>query len=260
MFGAIAGRYDLLNTLLSFSAHKWWRRVALRRCALRPGMTALDVGAGTADMALGMAARVGPEGQVLGVDFCEPMLRVGARKVAARGLDGRVRLLAGDAQALPLADGSVDAAVTAFVLRNVTDVPRTFREMARVTRPGGMVVSLELSRPASPLLRRLYYLYFYRVLPRIGGMLSRKDAYTYLPNSLTDFHSPEELAEMMRAAGLEEVRALRLTGGIVAVHAGRVPGGSLPPTAEEPHGIEPGGAAAREGAGDDDLRGALGGA
>jgi len=220
MFGAIAGRYDLLNSVLSLCTHKWWRRVALCQCGLCPGMTALDVGAGTADMAIGMAARVGPAGRVIGVDFCEPMLRVGAGKLDARGLSGGVQLVSGDAQALPLAGDSVDAAITAFVLRNVTDVQRTFCEMARVTRPGGMVVSLELSRPSSGLLRRFYYLYFYRVLPRIGGLLSRKDAYTYLPNSLTDFHSVDELSEMMRRAGLRDVRALPLMGGIAAVHVG----------------------------------------
>ncbi|NLC57678.1 MAG: class I SAM-dependent methyltransferase [Armatimonadetes bacterium] len=224
MFGTIAGRYDLLNSLLSFQMHKWWRRVALRECRLAPGMVALDVGAGTADMALGMAARVGATGHVVGIDFCEPMLRLGVEKVARRGLAARVQLAVGDAQMLPLADESVDAAITAFVLRNVVDVPRTFAEMARVTRPGGRVVSLELARPASPLFGRIYDLYFHRVLPRIGGLLSSKEAYTYLPNSLTGFHSVETLAAMMRAAGLQEVKVLRLTGGIVAVHVGRKPG------------------------------------
>lgn len=222
MFGAIAGRYDLLNSILSFNTHKWWRRVALRQCRLQPGMAALDVGAGTADMAIGMAAQVGPAGTVLGVDFCEPMLQVGAGKLAARRLADRIHLAAGDAQALPLSSNCVDASITAFVLRNVTDVQQTFREMARVTRPGGRVVSLELSRPSSPLLRSLYYLYFYRALPFVGGLLSRKEAYTYLPNSLTHFHSVEELAEMMRRAGLEDVRVIRLMGGIAAVHAGVV--------------------------------------
>ncbi len=222
MFGAIAGRYDLLNSVLSLYTHKWWRRIALRECGLRPGMTALDVGAGTADMALGIAARIGPEGRVIGVDFCEPMLQVGLAKVQARGLSERIHLLGGDAQAIPLADNCVDASVTAFVLRNVTDVQSTFAEMARVTRPGGMVVSLELARPSSALFRRLYFFYFYRVLPFVGGMLSKKEAYTYLPNSLTDFHSVQELVEMMRRAGLDDVRVLRPTGGIVAVHVGCV--------------------------------------
>lgn len=221
MFGAIAGRYDLLNSVLSFQMHKWWRKAALRQCRLRSGMTALDVGAGTADMAIGMAAQVGRDGRVVGVDFCEPMLRVGVPKLRARGLTEQVHLMSGDAQAIPLQDHSVDASITAFVLRNVTDVQRTFDEMTRVTRPGGMVVSLELSKPDAPLFRALYYLYFYRVLPIIGGLFSRKEAYTYLPNSLTGFHSVRELAAMMERAGLKEVRVIRLMGGIAAIHAGR---------------------------------------
>lgn len=220
MFGAIAGRYDLLNSVLSLWVHRWWRRAALRECRLAPGMTALDLGTGTADMALGIAARVGETGRVVGVDFCEPMLRVGAAKVSARGLQQRVHLVAGDAQALPLADASVDVAVTAFVLRNVVDVPRTFAEMARVTRPGGRVVSLELSRPRSPAFRRVYDLYFHHLLPRIGGLLSNREAYSYLPNSLVGFHSVEALAEMMRGAGLRDVRIVPLTGGIATLHIG----------------------------------------
>ncbi|MDH7569975.1 MAG: ubiquinone/menaquinone biosynthesis methyltransferase, partial [Armatimonadota bacterium] len=190
MFGAIAGKYDLLNSLLSLSLHKGWRRVALRQCRLSAGMTAVDVGAGTADMAIGMARRVGPSGRVVGVDFCEPMLRVGARKLRARGLSSQVLLVNGDAQALPLADNSVDASVTAFVLRNVSDVSLTLREMARVTRPGRPVVCLELSMPRSTLFRALYHCYFCRVLPCVGGFLSRKEAYHYLPNSVVHFFPP----------------------------------------------------------------------
>lgn len=225
MFGAIAGRYDLLNSVLSLWTHKWWRRIALRACRLQLGMTALDVGAGTADMAIGMAVQVGPSGQVIGVDFCEPMLRVGAVKVAASKEKGHacapVHLVTGDAQALPLADNLADATLSAFMLRNVTDAAGAFREMARVTRPGGTVVALDLARPSFPPLRALYYLYFYHILPCIGGLLSDRKAYTYLPNSLTAFHSVADLAAMMRDAGLQDVRVLRPTGGIVAIHVGR---------------------------------------
>ncbi len=230
MFARIAPRYDLLNTLLSAGTHKWWRRTALRACRLRPGMTALDVGAGTGDMAIGMARQVGPQGRVIGVDFCEPMLARGQAKLRARGLEGSVLLTGGDAQSLPLRDTSVDAAVMAFVLRNVADVELALCEMARVVRPGGTVVVLELGRPRGVLLRAVYETYFHRILPRVAALLSHKDAYTYLPDSVAAFHSPEEVAAMMARAGLEEVRFRLLMGGVATLHVG-VAGG---PTGRRP--------------------------
>lgn len=221
LFGSIAHRYDCLNHLISLGMHRWWRRVALRECALLPGMTVLDVGAGTADMALRMAGQVGPTGRVVAIDFCEPMLRVGAAKVAARGLEGRVHLVAGDALEIPLADQTVDASLSAFVLRNIPDVPRALREMTRVVRPGGRVVSLELSWPPCAFWRRAYAGYLRTVLPLVGGLFRHREAYAYVFQSLCEFPSVEVLSEMMREAGLEEVRALRLMGGVVTVHSGR---------------------------------------
>src|SRR5690242_2224658 len=205
MFAGIAHRYDLLNSVLSFNQHKAWRRKAVRLAKVQPGDTALDVCSGTGDFAIDLARTVGATGYVVGSDFCEPMLAKGRDKTV-RATGGHIDLMVADALHLPYNSCSFDCATVGFGIRNVSDVSAAFKEMTRVVRPGGRVVCLEFNRPKSPLIRAISDFYELRVLPRIGGMLSRSEAYRYLPNSIQAFQSREELAEIMRSAGLADVR------------------------------------------------------
>jgi len=224
MFGRLAPGYDRLNTVLSFGLHHRWRRIAVRQCAFPPGGRLLDVGAGTADFII---ATIGPDGPgadggtAVGVDPCEPMLRVGATKLGARGLSQRAHLVVGEAECLPVRDDSFDCATIGFTLRNVTDVDATFREMARAVKPGGRVVSLEIAKPEGWLMRPLFFFYFYRLSPWLAQAFGgERQGYEYLPDSLKAFKSRAELTDSMRRAGLVDVRVLNLTGGVVCVHVG----------------------------------------
>lgn len=220
MFAQIAPTYDRLNSILSLNVHRLWRPVAVRAAAPPPGGVVLDLATGTADLALLLAAAVGPGGLVVGTDFCEPMLRLGQAKVRRRG--GPVRLAVGAADELPFAAETFDAVTMAFALRNVPDAGHCLREMARVTRPGGWVVNLELTRPRPRLLREFYRIYQDSLMPSIGGWLSgRREAYSYLPRSIQQFPPPEAVAELFRGAGLEEVSWQSLTFGLATVHRGR---------------------------------------
>ncbi len=223
MFAQIAPTYDLLNTVLSANWHKRWRPVAVRAARLQPGARVLDVATGTADLALLLARQVGPSGLVVGADFCAPMLALGRAKLARRGCRS-VQLALATADGLPFADGTFDAVTMAFALRNVPDRPRCLAEMARVTRPGGRVVNLDLTQPASPWLQRGYRWYQDRLMPLVGGLISgRREAYAYLPQSIQEFPPPAEIAAMFRSAGLEEVSWQSLTFGLATVHSGRKP-------------------------------------
>lgn len=220
MFDRIAPKYDLLNHTLSASIDRLWRRRVVRivrRC--RP-QRILDVATGTGDLAIDLARRI-PGVQVLGVDLSEKMLDEARRKVAARGLDGRIVLDAGDAEHLALGDASVDVATVAFGVRNFGDLEAGLRELSRVIRPGGRAVVLEFSRPGNPLFRRLYEFYTYRILPRIGGMVSHdRRAYEYLPASVGEFPAPEEFMRMMAGAGFRNCRARSQSFGIAQIYIG----------------------------------------
>jgi demethylmenaquinone methyltransferase/2-methoxy-6-polyprenyl-1,4-benzoquinol methylase len=222
MFGRIAGRYDYFNSVLSMGLHHRWRRFAVRECAFPPGGHALDVAVGTGDFAIETVAR---GGTAVGVDICEPMLVEGLRKLERLGLSRRIRLVVGEAEALPVPSGRFDSATIGFGLRNVTDIDQTFAEMARAVRPGGKVVSLEISKPRNPLLRPFFFLYFYHLSPWVARALGGDaQAYHYLPNSLKAFKTREELCESMRRAGLTDVHFHDLSGGMVCVHVGTKPG------------------------------------
>ena len=221
MFGRVAHRYDLANHLLSFNIDRSWRAhtvARVREVLARPEARVLDICCGTGDLvrALQRARPAGAPGlPVLGSDFCHPML------IAARAkLEGGA-LFEADALRLPLADASLDLITVAFGFRNLANYEAGLREMRRVLRGGGVAAILEFSQPPNPLFGALYSFYSRRVLPAIGGALSgSRDAYTYLPESVRKFPAPEELAEMMRAAGFGPVEFERLTGGIVALHLG----------------------------------------
>ena len=218
MFAGIARRYDLLNSVLSFNRHKAWRRTAVKLAGLRPGDAALDVCSGTGDFAFDLREAVGPSGTVVASDFCRPMLEIGRTKI--RGNVSMVDFMVADALTLPYRSNLFDCVTVGFGIRNVSDVQRAFREMARVTRPGGRVVCLEFNRPRNALWRPIVTFYESRILPLIGGLLSRRDAYTYLQKSIQAFYSREELADMMRNAGLREVRITDLNFGSVCIHIG----------------------------------------
>lgn len=219
MFDRIAPRYDLLNRAMTAGLDGRWRQAAAAAADLAAGDRALDCCTGTGDLALALADRVTRSGEVVGVDFAEEMLVRARAKAAARG--ARIDFRPGDALDLPFADGSFDAATVAFGIRNVSDLDRGLAEMARVVRPGGRVVVLEITTPRR--LRRFYEVWFDRVVPRLGRVLGRDGAaYSYLPASVRRFPDPPALAARMAAAGLVDVRWRPLAGGIVALHHGRV--------------------------------------
>jgi demethylmenaquinone methyltransferase/2-methoxy-6-polyprenyl-1,4-benzoquinol methylase len=216
MFDRIAGFYDLMNSVMTAGLHHHWRARAADLAAVGPGDRALDVAAGTGDLAIELARRVGPEGEVVGSDFSEGMLE------RARAKSSAVRWEWADAMALPYRDGEFDAVTVGFGARNFGDLDRGLREMARVVRPGGRVVVLEITVPQKPPLSTFFSLWFDRAVPLIGRLTGDPEAYEYLPRSVKRFPDPEALAGRMAAAGLRDVRWILTAGGIIALHAGTV--------------------------------------
>lgn len=215
MFDAIAPRYDFLNHALSLGIDRRWRARAIRSLRLTGREKLLDVCTGTADIALQAEAA----GRVLGVDFAAAMLRIGLHKVRAAGQSRRVTLLRGDATALPVAAGTVDAATIAFGIRNVERPDRACAELARVMRPGARLAILEFGVPRVPGVRALYLAYFKYLLPFVGRLVSgHRAAYSYLPASVGAFPPPEAFAAMLTRAGFRDVRADPLTLGIVYLY------------------------------------------
>jgi len=214
MFASIHRTYDLLNHVLSANRDRAWRRRLREALAPAPSDLALDVCTGTADQALELAGWVR---RVVACDFVLPMVARGQRKAARRGAP--VVLLAADALALPFADAVFDLVTVSFGIRNVVDLDRCLREMARVAAPGGRLGILEFSLPRGRWLRRAYLSYFQRVLPRVGRMVSRHSgAYTYLPDTVVAFPEPEEIARRLEAAGWQDVAFSPLSGGIVTLY------------------------------------------
>jgi demethylmenaquinone methyltransferase/2-methoxy-6-polyprenyl-1,4-benzoquinol methylase len=219
MFDRIAPRYDLLNRVMTAGLDGRWRETAAAAADVAAGGSALDVCTGTGDLALALARRVTPSGRVVGLDFAERMLARARAKAAAAATP--VEFVRGDALALPFADDAFDAATVAFGIRNVADLDAGIAEMARVVRPGGRVVILEITTPGH--LRPFYDLWFDRLVPQLGRLLGRDGAaYTYLPASVKRFPEARPLAARMAAAGLHDVRWQLFAGGIVALHYGRV--------------------------------------
>jgi demethylmenaquinone methyltransferase/2-methoxy-6-polyprenyl-1,4-benzoquinol methylase len=225
MFDAIAPRYDLLNHLLSGGLDVSWRKRAVAALALSGRETVLDLCTGTCDLAIAALA-AGPRGarRVLGLDFAGQMLRLGQQKLDVRGLRSRAPLVRADAMRLPVATASMDAVTIAFGIRNVIDPATACREIARVLKPGGRLAVLEFSLPTAAPVRAAYLWYFRNVLPRIGRFVSRHgSAYTYLPESVGTFLSPAEFGALVGEAGLVEVRADRMTAGVVYLYTARKP-------------------------------------
>ncbi len=220
MFGRIARRYDLMNTIMTFGLDRGWRRLAVWAAHPPVAGLGLDVGAGTGRLSLELA-RMMPLGRVVGVDFTLPMLRAARATIRASEEGEHISLVAADALALPFDDGVFDCVLSAFTVRNLADVAAGFREQARVTRPGGRVVCLELSMPPGALFAPVFRLYFRRIVPILGRIVAgAAEAYTYLPESVAQFPRPRALAALMRQAGLRNVRWRRLALGAVCVHVG----------------------------------------
>lgn len=220
MFDAIAPRYDLLNHVLSGNIDRLWRRRTVREVRRGGARRILDVATGTGDLAIALAR--GIEGaQIVGVDLSEGMLEGARRKVASRGLAGRITLEQGDAEHLRQPDAAFDAVTVAFGVRNFGDLEAGLAELARVVRPGGRIVVLEFSRPRNRLFRALYEFYSYKILPRIGGLVSRdRRAYEYLPASVGAFPAPERFLQLLRAAGFDDCRSRSQTFGIAQIYIG----------------------------------------
>jgi demethylmenaquinone methyltransferase / 2-methoxy-6-polyprenyl-1,4-benzoquinol methylase len=217
MFTRIAGHYDLMNSLMTAGRHHAWRRAAARAAVAGPGGPVLDLAAGTGDLALAIRA-LDAGRPVVGLDFSEGMLREARRKLTGRGADG-VALVAADALRLPFPDGAFPCVASAFLLRNLEDLPAGLREMRRVTAAGGRVVSLDITRPGLPGWEPLFRFYFHRLVPAMGGLVAGdRQAYTYLPHSVDRFVSPRELDRLLVDAGFRDVRHRRLGLGTIALH------------------------------------------
>ena len=221
MFDRIAGRYELLNALMSAGLNRIWNKKALQATGLRPGGRALDLACGAGSLTRDLAKRVGPGGYVLGIDFSEEMLRV-AKGRPASNIEYRL----GDATDLQgVGDNSFDAVTIAYGARNIPDLDALFGEMARAVRPNGKVVCLEIARPEGRFFATFYGLWFDRLVPWLGGKVSGDAwAYSYLPESVKEFVASGELAEIMGRNGLQNVTWRKFSGGIVTLHVGTKPG------------------------------------
>lgn len=227
MFRQVAPRYDAMNHLLSLNIDRYWRWRAVRALRLIDQSPILDVCTGTGDLALALRKKAGDKIQVIGSDFCGPMLRIAREKQSRLPKTGEpmVSFVEADSQSLPFSDDTFQAVTVAFGLRNVTDTDRGLAEMLRVCLPGGQVMVLEFSNPTLPGFRQVYQFYFENILPRIGQMLARndKDAYRYLQKSVGQFPDGQRLIDRMVGVGMTNCRFHTLTGGVASIYIGEKP-------------------------------------
>ncbi|MEX1993055.1 MAG: class I SAM-dependent methyltransferase [Steroidobacteraceae bacterium] len=223
VFDSVAGKYDLMNDLMSGGLHRLWKRFALSQTGLRPGGHALDVAAGTGDLGAGLARQVGRDGLAVLTDINREMLARGRDRMIDEGHGANVQYVIANAECLPFPDRSFDCVTIGFGLRNVTDKPAALASMRRVLRPGGRLLVLEFSKLQADLLQPAYDAWSFRVLPRLGSLIADDEAsYRYLAESIRMHPDQPTLAAMMKDAGLEDCRWHNLAGGIVALHVGHV--------------------------------------
>jgi demethylmenaquinone methyltransferase / 2-methoxy-6-polyprenyl-1,4-benzoquinol methylase len=223
MFNSIAWRYDFLNHFLSFGVDLLWRRRAIRLIARhKENPLILDVATGTGDLTIA-ASKITNE-KISGIDISENMLAIGRAKIARKGLENRIELLKGDSEEIKFEDKTFDVTMVAFGVRNYSDPLKGLSEMCRVTRPGGMIMVLEFSKPQGWLFRKIYIFYFLRILPFFGRLFSKdKKAYNYLPDSVMKFPDNKEFLDILAKAGYADCRQIALTGGIASIYSGFKP-------------------------------------
>jgi len=221
VFESVAGNYDLMNDLMSLGVHRVWKQDFAANSGVRLGDRVLDLAGGTGDIAALMSKRVGANGRIVLTDINEAMLEVGRRRLEDRGIVGNISYALANAEHLPFDDGEFDAVTIAFGLRNVTDKETALGEMWRVLRPGGKALILEFSEVRAEPLKAIYDTWSFGVLPFLGRLVADdEDSYRYLAESIRKHPPQEELAQMMREVGFDDVRFRNLTGGIVAIHSG----------------------------------------
>jgi demethylmenaquinone methyltransferase/2-methoxy-6-polyprenyl-1,4-benzoquinol methylase len=224
LFDSIADVYDLMNGLMSFGLHNYWRRYVVRRLGVFPGARVLDLCTGTADFTLPSAQVAGIDGMVVGFDFSTQMLAYAKNKLKDKGDGLPISLHQADALRLPYKDNSFDFATVGYGIRNLSDMDQGLREVCRVLKPGGKFGCQDLGRPLIPIYTQLYYLYFFHVVPQIGRLVAKNlEAYSYLPTSLHTFPEPKELQSRMQQAGFVNVHYVNLAGGAMALHIGQKP-------------------------------------
>jgi len=221
VFTSVADKYDIMNDLMSFGLHRLWKRYAIEALALRPGHRVLDLAAGTGDLTTLIHPKVGESGHVTLVDINEAMLKRGQERLLDRGLLKGLEFVVASAEELPFPDNHFDRMIISFGLRNVTDKDKALADMHRVLRPGGKAIILEFSQTDNPVLSKLYDLYSFQVLPKVGEFVAKDaDSYRYLAESIRMHPDQESLKAMMTIAGFEDTRYQNIASGIVALHEG----------------------------------------
>lgn len=221
VFHSVAGKYDIMNDLMSFGVHRFWKRYTIEMSGVRKGHRVLDIAGGTGDLSFAFSRRVGPEGQVVLADINESMLRVGRDRLADRGVAGNLDVVQANAEHLPFPDNEFNVVTIAFGLRNVTRKDVALKEMYRVLKPGGRLLVLEFSKPQHEALTKAYDLYSFKALPMMGKLVTQDaESYQYLAESIRKHPDQETLKNMMLDAGFERATFHNLTGGVVALHRG----------------------------------------
>ncbi|SDI37760.1 2-octaprenyl-6-methoxy-1,4-benzoquinone methylase /demethylmenaquinone methyltransferase [Ferrimonas sediminum] len=221
VFHSVASKYDLMNDLMSFGVHRYWKRFTIECAAARPGMKVLDLAGGTGDLTKKFSQLVGEKGEVVLADINDSMLKVGRAKLQDQGVVGNVNYVQANAEALPFPDNHFDIITIAFGLRNVTEKEKALASMNRVLKPGGKLLVLEFSKPLSPMMQKAYDFYSFQVIPKMGSMVAGDaESYQYLSESIRMHPDQETLKQMMLNAGFDQADYVNMTNGVVALHRG----------------------------------------